>query len=178
MLVERVEGFATDDEWRRAYGEITHFEEQLVAHGILLVKFWIHITKDEQLRRFRDRKRTEHKRWKIDREDWRNRGRWSDYTLAVNEMVARTSTRVAPWTLVEGNDKNFARIKVLKTLADCLERRLKIGGLKIRLYDALGLHVAASLDPLSQSGSRSVARTPRSSLRFSSVSEPPWPSAI
>jgi polyphosphate:AMP phosphotransferase len=125
VLVERVEGFATDDEWRRGYGEITHFEEQLVAHGILLVKFWMHITKDEQLRRFRDRRRTEHKRWKITDEDWRNRVRWSDYTLAVNEMVARTSTRVAPWTLIEGNDKNFARIKVIKTLADRLERRLK-----------------------------------------------------
>jgi polyphosphate:AMP phosphotransferase len=125
VLVERVEGFATEDEWRRAYGEITHFEEQLTSHGSLLVKFWIHVTKDEQLRRFRERKRTEHKRWKIGPDDWRNRGRWTDYTMAVDEMVARTSTRVAPWTLVEGNDKNFARIKVLKTLADRMEKRLK-----------------------------------------------------
>jgi polyphosphate kinase 2 (PPK2 family) len=125
VLVERVEGFATGDEYRRGYSEIRHFEEQLIAHGILLVKFWIHITKEEQLRRFRERKRTEFKRWKITPEDWRNRGRWTDYTLAVNEMVARTSTQVAPWTLVEGNDKNFARIKVLKTLVDRLERRLK-----------------------------------------------------
>ena len=114
----------------RAYGEITHFEEQLVAHGILLVKFWIHITKDEQLRRFRDRKPTAHKRWKITDEDWRNRARWADYTLAVNEMVARTSTRIAPWTLVEGNDKNFARVKVLRTLPiawsdGCANRRLR-----------------------------------------------------
>jgi polyphosphate:AMP phosphotransferase len=125
VLVERVEGFAREDDYRRGYGEINHFEEQLVRHGILLVKFWIHITKDEQLRRFRDRKRTEHKRWKITPEDWRNRGQWGDYTLAVNEMVERTSTRVAPWTLVEGNDKDFARIKVLETLADQMERRLK-----------------------------------------------------
>ena len=125
VLVERVEGFAAEDEYRRGYGEINHFEEQLVGHGILLLKFWIHITKDEQLRRFRDRKRTEYKRWKITPEDWRNRNRWGDYTGAVNEMVARTSTRVAPWTLVEGNDKNFARIKVMKTLADRMERRLK-----------------------------------------------------
>jgi AMP-polyphosphate phosphotransferase len=124
VLVERVEGFATEEEYRRAFGEIAHFEEQLVAHGILLVKFWIHITKDEQLKRFRERKRTAHKRWKITEEDWRNRGRWTDYVLAVDEMVARTSTQVAPWVLVEGNDKNFARIKVLKTLADRLERRL------------------------------------------------------
>jgi polyphosphate:AMP phosphotransferase len=125
VLVERVEGFATENEWRRGYSEISHFEEQLVADGILLVKFWMHITKDEQLRRFRERKRTEFKRWKITPEDWRNRGRWRDYTLAVNEMVERTSTKVAPWTLVEGNDKNFARIKVLKTLADRMEKRLK-----------------------------------------------------
>jgi AMP-polyphosphate phosphotransferase len=125
VLVERVEGFATEHEWRRAYGEISQFEEQLVADGILLVKFWIHITKDEQLGRFRERKRTEFKRWKITPEDWRNRGRWAEYTLAVDEMVARTSTQVAPWTLVEGNDKYFARIKVLKTLADQMERRLK-----------------------------------------------------
>ena len=125
VLVERVEGLATEEEYRRGYGEINHFEEHLVAHGILVVKFWIHITKDEQLRRFRDRRRIEHKRWKITDEDWRNRNRWSDYTLAVNEMVARTSTRVAPWTLVEGNDKNYARIKVIKTLADRLERRLR-----------------------------------------------------
>ena len=126
VLVERVEGFATEDEWRRGYGEITHFEEQLVAHGILLVKFWIHITKDEQLRRFRDRKRTEHKRWKI-RPTMTGAIAAAGPTtrMAVDEMVARTSTRVAPWTLVEGNDKNFARIKVLKTLADRMEKRLK-----------------------------------------------------
>lgn len=125
VLVERVEGFATEDEYRRAYSEINYFEEQLASHGILVVKFWMHVTRDEQLRRFRDRRRTEYKRWKITPEDWRNRKRWNDYTLAVNEMVARTSTRVAPWTLVEGNDKNFARIKVLKTLAERMEKRLK-----------------------------------------------------
>ena len=125
VLVERVEGFATEVEYRRAYAEIAHFEEQLVTDGILLVKFWIHITKDEQLRRFRDRRRTTHKRWKMTDEDWRNRARWADYTLAVDEMVARTSTRVAPWTLVEGNDKNFARIKILTALANSLERRLR-----------------------------------------------------
>jgi polyphosphate:AMP phosphotransferase len=125
VLVERVEGFATQAEYMRAYGEIAHFEEQLVAHGILVAKFWIHVTKDEQLRRFRDRRRTEHKRWKITDEDWRNRARWDDYMTAVNEMVARTSTQIAPWTLVEGNDKNFARIKILRTLADNLEDRFR-----------------------------------------------------
>jgi polyphosphate:AMP phosphotransferase len=125
VLVERVEGFATEAEYMRAYGEINHFEEQLVNHGILLLKFWIHISKAEQLRRFRDRSNTSYKRWKITEEDWRNRKKWEDYTVAVNDMVERTSTKISPWTLVEGNDKNFARIKVLKTLADSLERRLK-----------------------------------------------------
>jgi AMP-polyphosphate phosphotransferase len=125
VLVERVEGFATEAEYMRGYGEITRFEEQLVGNGILLVKFWIHIGRDEQLRRFRERSRTSYKRWKITEEDWRNRKQWADYTKAVNDMVARTSTKVAPWTLVEGNDKNFARIKVLKTLADRMTERLK-----------------------------------------------------
>jgi polyphosphate kinase 2 (PPK2 family) len=125
LLVERVEGFATEAEYTRAYGEIDHFEEQLVNHGILLLKFWIHISKAEQLRRFKDRSSTSYKRWKITDEDWRNRKRWEDYTSAVNDMVARTSTKIAPWALVEGNDKNFARIKVLRTVADALDRRLK-----------------------------------------------------
>jgi len=125
VLVERVEGFATEAEYMRAFGEITHFEEQLVSDGILLLKFWIHISKDEQLRRFRERSHTSYKQWKITDEDWRNRKRWPDYTIAVNDMVARTSTQIAPWTLVEGNDKNFARIKVLRTVADRLDERLK-----------------------------------------------------
>jgi AMP-polyphosphate phosphotransferase len=125
VLVERVEGFAREDEYMRAYGEINQFEEQLVAHGILMVKFWLHVSKEEQLRRFRDRTRTSYKKWKIGDEDWRNRARWTDYTIAVNDMVARTSTRIAPWALIEGNDKNFARVKVLTTLADRLEDRLR-----------------------------------------------------
>jgi len=125
VLVERVEGFATEDEWRRAYGEITSFEEHLVTHGILVVKFWIHITKEEQLKRFRERAHIAHKRWKITEEDWRNRKKWPDYTRAVDEMVARTSTSISPWTLVEGNDKLFARVKVLTTLAERLAERLK-----------------------------------------------------
>jgi len=124
VLVERVEGFAKDDDYMRGYGEIAHFEEQLVSHGILVMKFWIHISKDEQLRRFRERSGTTYKQWKITSEDWRNRARWADYTVAVNDMVARTSTRIAPWTLVEGNDKNFARVKILRTVADGLENRL------------------------------------------------------
>ena len=125
VLVERVEGFATLEEHQRAFAEINHFEQQLVDRGIVLVKFWLHITKDEQLRRFRERQQTPHKRWKITDEDWRNRRKWNDYEQAVKEMVARTSARRAPWVLVEANDKYFARIKVLRTLADRLQRALK-----------------------------------------------------
>jgi polyphosphate:AMP phosphotransferase len=125
VLVERVEGFATEAEYMRAYGEINHFEEQLASNGILLVKFWIHISQAEQLKRFRDRTRTSYKRWKITDEDWRNRKRWPEYTIAVNDMVARTSTKIAPWVLIEGDDKNFARVKVLRTLVERLEHRLK-----------------------------------------------------
>ena len=115
VLVERVEGFATEPEWRRAYSEINEFEDELVDHGIVLIKYWVHITQDEQLRRFKERETSQFKQWKLTDEDWRNRQKWSDYEAAVNEMVERTSTRVAPWTLVEGNDKYFARLKTLKT---------------------------------------------------------------
>src|SRR5688572_3885479 len=115
VLVERVEGFATEREWRRAYSEIDEFEEQLVDHGIVLVKYWVHISQDEQLRRFKEREKARYKQWKLTDEDWRNRAKWTDYERAVNDMVERTSTRLAPWTLVEGNDKYFSRLKVLKT---------------------------------------------------------------
>jgi AMP-polyphosphate phosphotransferase len=116
VLVERVEGFATEKEWKRAYAEINQFETSLIEHGIVVVKFWLHITADEQLRRFKQREATPHKRWKLTGEDWRNREQWSRYELAVNDMIERTSTRTAPWTLVEANDKYYARIKVLKTV--------------------------------------------------------------
>ncbi|TVR97773.1 MAG: polyphosphate kinase [Rhodospirillales bacterium] len=121
VLVERVEGFASEQEWRRAYAEINDFEDQLVRHGIVLCKFWLHITKDEQLKRFKTREKVAYKRWKLTEEDWRNREKWDDYEAAVNDMVERTSTSIAPWTLVEANDKRFARIKVLKTIRDAVE---------------------------------------------------------
>jgi polyphosphate kinase 2 (PPK2 family) len=124
VLVERVEGFATEDEYRRGYGEINHFEEQLISDGILLLKFWIHITKDEQLRRFRDRRRTELQALKITPETGAIAAAGAIHAGGERDGRA-TSTQVAPWTLVEGNDKNFARIKVLKTLADRMEKRLK-----------------------------------------------------
>jgi polyphosphate:AMP phosphotransferase len=124
VLVERVEGFATESEWRRAYSEINEFEHELVGAGIVLVKYWMHITPGEQLRRFKARERLRHKRWKLTDEDWRNRERWANYEHAVNEMVARTSTRAAPWTLVEADHKYFARIKVLKTACRAMEAAL------------------------------------------------------
>ena len=124
VLVERVEGFASEDEWKRAFSEINEFEEQLTHHGILLLKYWVHITKDEQLERFKAREQIPHKRWKLTEEDWRNREKWDDYNWAVNDIVEHTSTYAAPWVLVEGNDKRFARIKVISTFCDRLEAML------------------------------------------------------
>ena len=124
VLVERVEGFASEDEWKRAFAEINEFEEQLTDHGILLLKYWVHITKDEQLARFKSREETPHKRWKLTEEDWRNREKWDDYEWAVNDIVEHTSTHSAPWVLVEGNDKRFSRIKVISTFCDRLEAML------------------------------------------------------
>lgn len=128
VLVERVEGFAAPHEWRRAYAEINDFEDHLIEHGIVLLKFWLHVSPEEQLRRFEERRTIPYKAWKLTEEDWRNRDRWADYELAVNDMVEHTSTRRAPWVLVESNDKNHARIKVLKTLCDRLEKAVKNGG--------------------------------------------------
>jgi polyphosphate:AMP phosphotransferase len=125
VLVERVENYAVESEWRRAYAEINDFEEQLVNHGLTLCKFWLHITPDEQLRRFKEREEIAYKRWKLTEEDWRNRERWDLYEEAVNDMVERTSTAYAPWTLVEGNDKRFARIKVLRTLCSTMREALE-----------------------------------------------------
>ncbi len=124
VLVERVERFATEQEWRRAYSEIGEFEEQLVERGIVLLKYWIHISEDEQLRRFKEREKARYKQWKLTDEDWRNRAKWADYERSVNDMVEQTSTRLAPWTLVEGDNKYFARLKVLKTLCASLEKTL------------------------------------------------------
>ena len=124
VLVERVEGFARENEWRRAYQEINNFEDQLLDHGIVLCKFWLHIGKDEQLRRFRERENDERKQHKITEEDWRNRENWDAYMLAVNDMVAHTSTSRAPWTLVAGNDKKFARIQILETVCSSISAAL------------------------------------------------------
>ncbi|MDD2897610.1 MAG: polyphosphate:AMP phosphotransferase [Desulfuromonadaceae bacterium] len=124
VLVERVEGFCTHNDWMRAYGEINDFEEQMVRNKTVVVKFWLSITRDEQLRRFKEREKIGFKRYKITDEDWRNRDKWDDYELAVCDMIDRTSTEIAPWTLVEANDKYYARIKVLKTLCERIEKAL------------------------------------------------------
>ena len=125
VLVERVEKFCSEFDWMRAYHEINDFEAQLVRHQTVVVKFWLTISKEEQLRRFKEREKIGFKRFKITDEDWRNRDKWDAYEQAIGDMVDRTSTEAAPWTLVEANDKNFARIKVLKTLCQRIEAAMK-----------------------------------------------------
>lgn len=124
VMVERIEGFCTESEWKRAYREINEFERQLVDSGMILAKFWIHISQDEQLRRFEGRRATPYKAWKLTEEDWRNREKWDAYEQAVNDMLLKTSTVTAPWTIVEGNDKWFARVKTLQTLVSLLSEEL------------------------------------------------------
>ncbi|MGE8098921.1 polyphosphate:AMP phosphotransferase [Pseudomonas fluorescens] len=121
VLVERVEGFCSQADWLRAYSEINDFEEQISASGVIVVKFWLAIDKQTQLERFQEREAIPFKRFKITEDDWRNREKWDDYRTAVGDMVDRTSTEVSPWTLVEANDKRWARVKVLRTLNRALE---------------------------------------------------------
>lgn len=124
VLVERVEGLASEAEWRRAYQEINEFEQHQTESGSVLVKFWLHISPEEQLRRFEERERVPHKRHKITAEDWRNRSRWAAYREAAVEMIERTSTRSSPWTIVEAEDKLWGRVKTLQTVVTALEERL------------------------------------------------------
>ena len=121
VLVERVEGFCSEADWLRAYTEINDFEHELHKDGAIVVKFWLQISDQEQLRRFKERENVEFKRFKITEEDWRNREKSGQYHAAVCDMVDRTSTSTAPWTLVEANDKNFARVKILRTICERLE---------------------------------------------------------
>ena len=121
VLVERVEGFCTPADWMRAYGEINDFEEQLSNAGVVVVKFWLAIDQQTQLERFQEREEIPFKRFKITEEDWRNRDKWDLYARAVGDMVDRTSTEIAAWTLVEANDKRWARVKVLRTINEALE---------------------------------------------------------
>ncbi len=122
VLVERVEGFCAPEAWQRAYAEINEFEEQISRSGTAVIKFWLAISSDEQLRRFKDREVTPYKQYKITEEDWRNRAKWDAYEAAACDMIAKTSTERSPWVLVEANDKNWARIKVLKIVCETLER--------------------------------------------------------
>jgi polyphosphate kinase 2 (PPK2 family) len=124
VLVERVEGFCAEADWMRAYGEINDFEEQIARSGGILLKFWLSISQEEQLRRFQERQQSPFKRFKITPEDWRNRDKWGAYEAAVCDMLDRTSTGIAPWTLVPSEDKNFGRIKILRTLCERLEEKL------------------------------------------------------
>jgi len=125
VLVERVERLASEFDWARAYAEINDFEQQLAENGAIIIKFWLAISKEEQHRRFKEREKTAFKRFKITPEDWRNRKKWKEYETAVCDMVDRTSTDIASWTLVEANDKLYARAKLLKTICENLESELR-----------------------------------------------------
>jgi polyphosphate kinase 2 (PPK2 family) len=124
VLVERVEGFCSEADWQRAYSEINDFEDQLVRSRTILLKFWLSISQEEQLRRFKEREVTPFKRFKLGEEDWRNREKWPSYEAAICDMLDRTSTEIAPWTLVESEDKYYGRIKILRTLVQRLEEEL------------------------------------------------------
>lgn len=125
VMVERLEGFTPEERCAMAYNEINEFERELSECGVVILKFWMQIDKDEQLRRFTDRMNTPEKRWKITDEDWRNREKWDSYEAAIDEMIQKTSTELAPWTIVEGNDKKYARLKVLETVIERLKAELK-----------------------------------------------------
>ncbi len=125
VLVERVEKFASKEEWTRAYTEINQMEESLCQDGYVILKFWLHIDKDEQKKRFEERQNTPQKQWKITQEDWRNREKWDEYEVAIDEMLVKTSTNYAPWHIVEANSKYYARIKILETIVDTLEKKMK-----------------------------------------------------
>ena len=122
VMVERLEGFCEEDDWKRAYNEINEFERQLTDWGAVVLKFWIHIDQDTQLARFTDRQNTPEKQWKLTEEDWRNREKWPQYEEAIDEMLEKTSTKNAPWFIIESNDKKYARIKTLKIVIEALEK--------------------------------------------------------
>ena len=124
VMVERIEGFCKEDDWKRAYNEINEFENSLSRWGCIIIKFWLQIDKEEQLRRFNEREEIPAKNYKITEEDWRNREKWDDYEEALKDMIKYTSTDFAPWTIIEANNKKYARLKALKTLIDRIEEKL------------------------------------------------------
>ena len=125
VMVERLEGFCSEDDWKRAFNEMNEFERQLTDWGAVVLKFWIHIDQDTQLERFNDRQNTPEKQWKLTEEDWRNREKWPQYEEAIDEMLQKTSTENAPWFIIESNDKKYARIKTLKIVIDALEKAIE-----------------------------------------------------
>ena len=125
VMVERLEGFCSENDWQRAYVEINEFEKELADWNAVIVKFWVQIDKDTQLARFKERENTPEKRWKITDEDWRNREKWDLYEEAVNEMLQKTNTAYAPWHILESNDKKYARIKALKTVIEAIEKKME-----------------------------------------------------
>jgi AMP-polyphosphate phosphotransferase len=129
VLVERVEGFATHEQWSRAYNEIVEFERTLTAEGMIIVKFWMHVSPEEQLRRFEERSTDPLKQWKLTDEDWRNRDKRDAYENAVNEMLERTDPTWAPWHVIAGNDKHYARLAVVEKVCEAVEAKLDAEGL-------------------------------------------------
>ena len=125
VMVERLEGFCSENDWQRAYNEINEFEKELHDWGAVVIKFWVQIDKDTQLERFTLRQNTPEKRWKITDEDWRNRDKWDSYEVAVDEMLEKTNTSFAPWHILESNDKKYARIKALKIVIKAIEDKLE-----------------------------------------------------
>jgi polyphosphate kinase 2 (PPK2 family) len=161
VLVERVEGFAATAEWRRAYEEINEFERMLIADGVKLVKLFLHITPDEQMRRFRNRLANPLKRWKLSYEDFRNRGRWREYETAIEDMMERTSARRAPWHLIPANDKPYARLAALRIIADRLSKHVSLEPrpLDPKIIDAAESLLGLRLPPAPPNGRR-PARSP------------------
>jgi AMP-polyphosphate phosphotransferase len=161
VLVERVEGFAAAAEWRRAYEEINEFERLLIADGVKLVKIFLHITPEEQMRRFKNRLANPLKRWKLSYEDFRNRGRWKDYETAIEDMMEKTSARRAPWHLIPANDKPFARLAALRIIADRLSKGVSLEPrpLDPKIIDAAEGLLGLRLPPLQPNGRR-PARSP------------------
>lgn len=125
VLVERVERLCSKEEWKRAYREINEFEKIIIGTGAIILKFWLQIDRDTQLKRFEARENDPHKRWKLTEDDWRNRSKWNEYKVAIDEMLLKTSTTNVPWTIVESNDKYYSRIKILKTVTEAIEKELK-----------------------------------------------------
>lgn len=125
VMVERLEGFCSENDWQRAYNEINEFEKYLTDSGAVVIKFWIQIDKDTQLARFKEREATPEKRWKITDEDWRNRDKWDSYEIAVDEMIAKTSTEYAPWSIIQSNDKLYARLQAINYVIEAIEKRLE-----------------------------------------------------